>query len=41
MSFTKELKAVMEEYGLNATESQLEAFNRYYELLIEWNEKSI
>ena len=39
MSFTKELKAVMEEYGLNATESQLEAFNRYYELLIEWNEK--
>lgn len=39
MSFVDELKAAMAEYGLNATESQIEAFNRYYELLIEWNEK--
>lgn len=39
MNFVDELKAAMAEYGLNATESQIEAFNRYYELLIEWNEK--
>lgn len=39
MSFIDELTSVMAEYGLNATESQIRAFNRYYELLCEWNEK--
>lgn len=39
MNFTDELKTVAAEYGLNLTESQISGFNRYYELLVEWNKK--
>lgn len=39
MNFTDELKTAAAEYGLNLTESQISGFNRYYELLVEWNKK--
>lgn len=39
MSFIEDLTAVATEYGLKLTESQISAFNRYFELLVEWNEK--
>lgn len=39
MSFIDELKSVAQKYGIELTTAQLEQFNQYYELLIEWNKK--
>ena len=39
MSFVNDLSEVAKEYGLELTSDQINAFNRYYELLVEWNEK--
>ena len=39
MSFIDDLTAIAGEYGLNLTEAQISAFNKYFELLVEWNEK--
>ena len=39
MNFTETLNSAIKEYGLELTKEQLRAFNRYYELLVEWNEK--
>lgn len=39
MNFVDELKIAAIEYGLNLTEDQISAFNKYYELLYEWNKK--
>ena len=39
MSFVNDLSKVAKEYGLELTSDQISAFNRYYELLVEWNEK--
>ena len=39
MSFVDDLSEVAKEYGLELTSDQISAFNRYYELLVEWNEK--
>ena len=36
---TIEFKSMLEEKGITLYPSQLEQFERYYELLIEWNEK--
>lgn len=41
MSFVNDLSEVAKEYGLELTSDQISDFNRYYELLVEWNEKSI
>ncbi|MCR5439933.1 MAG: 16S rRNA (guanine(527)-N(7))-methyltransferase RsmG [Selenomonas sp.] len=35
--FREEMKKAAEAYGISLTEGQLEQFNRYYELLVEWN----
>ena len=37
--FKQELRQAAESYGLALTEEQLSRFERYYELLIEWNQK--
>lgn len=37
--FSDEMKKAAEAYGLQLSETQLQQFTRYYELLIEWNEK--
>lgn len=37
--FKQELRQAAESYGLPLTEEQLSRFERYYELLIEWNQK--
>lgn len=39
MSFVNDLSEVAKEYSLELTSDQISAFNRYYELLVEWNEK--
>ena len=39
MNFVDELKIAATEYGLNLTEDQISTFNKYYELLYEWNKK--
>lgn len=39
MSFVDDLGEVVKEYGLELASDQISAFNRYYELLVEWNEK--
>ena len=39
MSFVNDLSEVAKEYGLELTNDQISAFDRYYELLVEWNEK--
>ena len=39
MGFIEELDSVAKEYGLELTTAQLDDFNKYYELLVEWNEK--
>ena len=39
MNFVDELKVAATEYGLNLIEDQISAFNKYYELLYEWNKK--
>ena len=33
------LEKAASEYGVELSEKQLQQFQRYYELLIEWNEK--
>lgn len=37
--FTDEMKAAAESYGITLDATKLEQLTRYYELLIEWNEK--
>lgn len=37
--FAQALKTAADEYGLALTAKQITLFERYYELLIEWNEK--
>ena len=37
--FRDEMKKAAEDFGLTLSESQLTQFTRYYELLVEWNEK--
>lgn len=39
MAFRDELSDVAAAYGLPLSETQLAQFQRYYELLLEWNEK--
>ena len=37
--FQEEMKKAAESYGLPLSDEQLRQFTRYYELLVEWNEK--
>lgn len=37
--FTPYLRQAAIDYGIELSEEQLSAFNRYYQLLVEWNEK--
>ena len=37
--FKEELQRAAAEYGIMLSDKQMEQFNRYFELLIEWNEK--
>ena len=37
--FRDEMKKAAEDFGLTLSENQLVQFTRYYELLVEWNEK--
>lgn len=39
MSFAEILKKAAEEYGISLSETQLQQFDRYQELLVEWNQK--
>lgn len=39
MSFAEILKNAAEEYGISLSETQLRQFDRYQELLVEWNQK--
>lgn len=39
--FRDEMKKAAEDFGLTLSENQLAQFTRYYELLVEWNEKMI
>ena len=39
MMFRDEMKKAAEDFGLTLSETQLAQFTRYYELLVEWNEK--
>lgn len=39
MSFAEILKKAAEEYGISLSETQLRQFDRYQELLVEWNQK--
>lgn len=39
MIFHESLVKAAEEYGINLAENQVVAFDKYYKLLIEWNEK--
>ena len=39
MSFAEILKNAAEEYGISLSETQLQQFDRYQELLVEWNQK--
>ena len=39
MMFRDEMKRAAEDFGLALSEMQLAQFTRYYELLVEWNEK--
>ena len=36
---TEKLKLLLEEQGIFADAAQLDQFNRYAEMLLEWNEK--
>lgn len=38
-SFIEYMREAAAEYGIELSDKQYEQFNRYYELLIEWNEK--
>lgn len=37
--FKEELAKAAAEYGINLSTTQMEQYNRYFELLVEWNEK--
>lgn len=37
--FVKYMNEAAEEFGVELTEKQLQQFDRYFELLVEWNEK--
>ena len=37
--FKDELQKAAAEYGIALSDKQMEQFNRYFELLVEWNEK--
>ncbi len=37
---TNELKRLLEEQGIESTEEQLLQFDRYAELLVEWNKRT-
>ena len=37
--FIDEMKQAASDYGIELSGQQLQQFNRYYELLVEWNEK--
>ena len=37
--FKEELAKAAAEYGINLGDTQMEQYNRYFELLVEWNEK--
>ena len=37
--FKEELQRAAVEYGIELNDKQMEQFNRYFELLVEWNEK--
>ena len=37
--FKEELAKAAAEYGINLSDTQMEQYNRYFELLVEWNEK--
>ena len=39
MSFAEILKKAAEEYGISLSDTQLRQFDRYQELLVEWNQK--
>lgn len=39
MSFAEILKKAAEEYDISLSETQLQQFDRYQELLVEWNQK--
>lgn len=39
MSFAEILKKAAEEYGISLSKTQLRQFDRYQELLVEWNQK--
>ena len=39
MSFAEILKKAAEEYGISLSDIQLQQFDRYQELLVEWNQK--
>ena len=39
MSFAEILKKAAEEYGISLSDTQLQQFDRYQELLVEWNQK--
>ena len=37
--FKEELTKAAAEYGISLNDTQMEQYNRYFELLVEWNEK--
>ena len=37
--FKEELTKAAAEYGISLSDTQMEQYNRYFELLVEWNEK--
>jgi len=37
--FKEELAKAATEYGISLSDTQMEQYNRYFELLVEWNEK--
>ena len=39
MSFKEHLKDAANKYGISLNEVQIDQFDRYFQLLIEWNEK--
>lgn len=39
MNFTEALQRAAADYGITLSDAQQQQFNRYYELLIEWNKK--
>ncbi|MBR1696092.1 MAG: class I SAM-dependent methyltransferase, partial [Selenomonas sp.] len=37
--FKEELAKAAAEYGISLNDTRMEQYNRYFELLVEWNEK--